>query len=212
MHLTVRQQRVFDWLNSDLGLPVFAGAFQLAVTLMETKPPGYITLVSHVGRDIMNMLGPTVEGVRGRRVDYVHLVGEISDDWRDEWGGEGLTETENGENEMTLPIEIREKVQVLVDRHREGRSRSGQASAIFFNSFLGYDDVQKVPKHFLDEWESAREFFLKHAHLREKVFDPGTDSDIAEHFATLDGLLHVAASREYERLVRINEILEDANG
>ena len=78
MHLTVQQQRVFDWLNSDLELPVFASAYLSAVNLMNTKPPGYITLVSHVGRDIMNILGPTVEGVRRRRVEYANLVREIS--------------------------------------------------------------------------------------------------------------------------------------
>ena len=211
MNLTERQQRVFDWLNSDLELPVFASVYLSAVTLMNTKPPGYITLVSHVGRDIMNMLGPTVEGVRGR-VDYTHLVGEISNVWRDEWGGEGFTSTENGEDEIRLSFAVGKKIQILIDEHRAGRSRSNEASAIFFNRFLGYDEVQEIPKNFLEEWKSAIKFFLKYAHLREEDFVPGTDSDISEHFYKLDGLLYVAASKEYERMVRINELLEDANG
>ena len=53
---------------------------------------------------------------------------------------------------------------------------------------------------------------MKHAHLRKEDFPPETDSEIAEHFDKLDGLLYVAASKEYERMVRINEFLEDANG
>ena len=212
MHLTEQQQRVFDWLNSDLELPVFASAYLSAVNLMNTKPPGYITLVSHVGRDIMNILGPTVEGVRRRRVEYEDLVGEISNVWRDEWGGEGITSAENGADEIRLPLAVSKKIQILIDEHRAGSSRSGEAGAIFFNSFLGYDGVQEAPENFLAEWESAREFFVKHAHLRKEDFPPETDSEIAEHFDKLDGLLYVAASKEYERMVRINEFLEDANG
>ena len=50
MHLTERQQRVFDWLNSDLELPVFASVYLSAVTLMNTKPPGYITLITYSQR------------------------------------------------------------------------------------------------------------------------------------------------------------------
>ena len=212
MHLTEQQQRVFDWLNSDLELPVFASVYSSAVTLMNTKPLGYITLVSHVGRDIMNGLGPRVVGVRGRQVQYKQLVDNIADEWLDEWGGQGFEANESGGNEVSLPLVVGKKIQILVDEHRVGRSRSNDASAIFFNRFLGYDGIQEIPKHFLEEWKSAREFFLDHTHLRTGDFSPETDSEISKHFDTLDGLLYVAASKEYERMVRINELLEDANG
>ena len=54
--LTSNQQTVFDWLNEDLELPVYAEAYKGALDILNNKSPGYITFVSHACRDLMNGL------------------------------------------------------------------------------------------------------------------------------------------------------------
>ena len=60
MILSPEQQTVFDWLNTKLALPVFAEAYKGAWQLLATCMPGYITLVAHISRDLMNFLAPTL--------------------------------------------------------------------------------------------------------------------------------------------------------
>ncbi len=86
--LTERQQTVFDWINDDLELPVFAEAYKGALDLLNKKSAGYITFISHAGRDLMNLLASAVKGTKGGRVQYEQLVDKFKDDWKDEWGEE----------------------------------------------------------------------------------------------------------------------------
>ena len=52
MALNSEQQRVYEWLNDDLNLPVFADAYKGAAILINQKPPGYISFIAHAGRDL----------------------------------------------------------------------------------------------------------------------------------------------------------------
>ena len=54
MALKKNQQRVYDWLNDDLSLPVFAEAYKGAAILTNQRPAGYVSFVAHAGRDLMN--------------------------------------------------------------------------------------------------------------------------------------------------------------
>ena len=82
---------------------------------------------------------------------------------------------------------------------------------LFFSTFLDYSDKDKIPGNFLSEWKAAKDWFLGHAHLREKPFRPETDDDLEKHFKCLDGYLYIAASSQYERLKVLNEILDATN-
>ena len=59
--LSNEQQVVFSWLNDELRLPVYADVYKSAVNLLAEKSPGYMTFVSHAGRDFMNELAATVK-------------------------------------------------------------------------------------------------------------------------------------------------------
>lgn len=68
MTLSKEQQRVYDWLEQDLDLPVFAKAYKGAISFLQQKPDGYVTFVSHVGRELMNRLASTSAGIESGRV------------------------------------------------------------------------------------------------------------------------------------------------
>lgn len=209
--LTSNQQIVFDWLNDKLQLPVFAEVYKGALDLLKQRVPGYVTFVSHAGRDLMNSLARTVQGITRQQVQYVQLVDAFKDDWRNEWGGEGFDGADSDENGHLIPYKICEKINSLIHAHKAGHLRPIEASALFFTTFLDYDDREKIPQNFMKEWRDAREWFVKHAHLREVSFRENASSEVERHFKNLDNFLYVAASSEFGRLRSIHEILEETN-
>ena len=221
------QQVVFNWLNEQLRLPVYADVYKGAVDLLAEKSPGYITYVSHAGRDFMNELAATVKkmesvevgndsdtvanGTEPSRVEYVHLVSELQKVWNHEWGTEFVHATDGKEIGNFIPFEVCESIQDLIDEHNAGRERSDNLAPLFFTTLLDYADRERIPLNLLKEWTQTRRWFLAHAHLREGEFDTNDSADVGKYFRTLEDLLYAAASTEIERLRGINEILEETN-
>ncbi len=210
--LTSNQQIVFNWINDDLELPVYAEAYKGALEQINKKCPGYITFVSHTGRDIMNGLASDAKGITRSRVDYQKFVDKFKDDWKDEWGGEGFNTTENNdENAHLIPNEICKKVKELVDEHKEGRLRAEGKVSLFYTIFLDYPNKESIPENLSKEWRKTKDFFENHTHLRKKGFSMETSDEVEKHFQNLDNLLYAAAASELEQLRSIHEILEETN-
>lgn len=209
--LTKRQQTVFDWINDNLKLPVYAEAYKGAIKQLNKKCPAYITFVSHAGRDLMNGLVPASEGIKRDQVQYVQLVDKFKDDWKDEWGGDGFYPPDNVPKEHLIPNEICQKVKKLVDDHKEGRLRAKEIDSSFFTTFLDYPDRENIPQNLSQEWRRARRWFIENAHLRENEFSIETYDEVEKHFQNLDDLLYAAAASEIEQLRSIHEILDKSN-
>ena len=155
----------------------------------------------------MNSLARTVAGITAYRVQYEQLVDKIG--WRNEWRGQGLTPSKNLEDGYVIPYNICERITNLIEEHEKGQSRSEEAANLFFDTFLGRSDIDKIPE--LEKWKKARTFFFKHAHLREKTFSVDVSSKVKENFKILEVFLHISATSEYSRIGSLNEILEEAN-
>jgi len=211
MTLKSEQQRVFDWLGDDLGLPVFAGAYKGALICLANRPPGYITFVSHAGRDLMNRLAATVKGIESKLVDYQKHVDGIQGGWKDEWGANGFDAAAPAPTGHLIPYAVCVKVRNLIDDHKSGRLRSTGAEVLFFSTFLDYSDKDRIPSSSLADWSTARRWFKAHAHLRENDYPTSAASEVAAHFSTLQDFLTLAASSEYERMKGLHAIVEDAN-
>ena len=207
--LSAEQQTVYNWINDELQLPVFAEAYKGALNLLDKKLPGYITFVSHAGRDLMN--GLAQYGRKREQVQYVNRLNELQHNWNDEWGAKEVNATDNAENGHLIPYEICRKIQNLIDEHRLGRLRASEVESRFFTTFLDYSDKEKIPENFVKEWKAARDWFFEHAHLREEAFEMEASSEVERHFRILDDSLYVAASSEIERIRGIHEILEETN-
>jgi len=209
--LKKEQERVYDWLNNTLELPVFAEAYKGAVILKESKPAGYISFIAHAGRDLMNILAATVSGVKAQRVQYQQHIDKLQGDWQDEWGFSDDISMEVAEKGHLIPIQVCQRISILIEEHKSGRMRSSEANGLFFSTFLDYSDLEKIPKNFLSEWKDTKEWFLHNAHLREKPFRAEIDDKLVKHFNCLDGYLYIAASSQYDRLKELNEILDATN-
>ena len=207
--LSAEQQTVFNWLNDELELPVYAEAYKGALGLLDKKPPGYITFVSHAGRDLMNGLARL--GTGREQVPYPDLADKLQEDWEDEWGTSGVNEIDDAENGHLIPYEVCEKIQDLIDEHRAGCLRPSEAAILFFSNFLDYAYAEEIPRNLLTEWLNTREWFMGHAHLRDSAFEMDASTEVERHFQTLDDLLYNAASSELERIRSLHEILEETN-
>lgn len=207
--LSTEQQIVFDWLNDELELPVYAEIYKGALDLLYNKSSGYITFLSHAGRDLMN--GISQKGAKREQVQYVNRLNKLQNQWNDEWGAKEIHTTDNAESGHLIPYEICQEIQDLIDEHREGRLRASEAESRFFTAFLDYPDQERIPENFLQEWKAAKDWFFAHTHLREKEFEIEASSAVEKHFQTLDDSLYVAASSALERMQSINEILEETN-
>ena len=209
--LTERQQQVFDWLQDKLDLPVFAEAYKGARIFLQNKPPGYVTFVAHAGRDLMNGLARTVSGINSEQVQYVNRLDKLQDMWTSEWGPQGIRAPDADRRSHLIPDRLCKEINELIEDHQRGRLRSSDLDKLFFTTFLDYQDKDRIPSNFLQNWIEAKKWFLKHAHVRKRNFGDTVSTEIQDHFKTLDDLLYVAASSAYERLGEINEILEETN-
>ncbi len=209
--LTENQQTVYDWINDELELPVYAEAYKGAIEQLNNKSSGYITFVSHTGRDIMNGLVPASQHNKREQVQYVQLVDEFNDDWKDEWGGDGFHPPDNFPKTHSIPNEICQKIKQLVDDHKEGRLRAEKIDSSFFTTFLNYENKESIPMDLSQEWQRARLWFIDHAHLLNRDFEEQEIDEVEEYFQYLNNLLHKAAESLIEQLRSIDEILDRAN-
>ena len=209
--LTQNQQTVYNWINDNLELPVYAETYKGALEQLNEKSSGYIIFVSHASRDLMNGLASAAIGIPGAPVQYVQLVDNFKDGWKDEWGGDGFHPPDNVPKEHLIPNEICQKVKKLVDEHKEGRRIVEEKNTSFFTNFLDYPNKESIPENLSQEWRKAKRWFNGHAHLRENEFPVAASNEVELHFHNFDNLLYAAAESDIEQLRSIHEILEEAN-
>lgn len=209
--LTSKQQTVYNWINDDLELPEYAKTYKGAIEQLNEKSSGYITFVSHAGRELMNGLVPAAEGVKREQVQYIQHVNAIQDVWNKEWDVNDFTAPENSKEEYMISYNILEKIQELIDDHEEGRLRAKDIDRSFFTTFLDYTNDESIPPNLTKEWKNARNWFVGHVHLRENAFSIETYQEIERHFENLDNILYTAADSEIEILRGIHEILDKTN-
>ena len=157
--LTERQQQIFDWLQGELDLPVFAEAYKGARIFLQNKPPGYVTFVAHAGRDLMNGLARTVSGINSEQAQHINRLDKLQDRWKSEWGSQGIENSDNNRG-LLIPYEICQEINELIEDHQRGRLRSSDLDKLFFTTFLDYRDKDRIPSNFLQNWIEAKKWFL----------------------------------------------------
>ena len=203
------RQQIYRWLSDKLRLPVYADAYLGATCLLEQGSPGYITFVSHAARDLMNGLARTVAGIGRYQVQYVEHLNKLQSKWEDEWRGEGIANSEEEDAGNMIPYEVCEMIANLIADHEEGRRRKGEADDLFFDTFLGFSDKDKIPN--MSRWRDAKRFFLANTHLRERAVSEDVHFKVEENFRILEEFFLIAATSEYSRIGTLDAILEEAN-
>lgn len=209
------RQRIYQWLENDLLLPVFAEAYRGAVNCLFQKTPGHITFVCHTCRDIMNIMAKVYKGgEKASRVQYQQLTGKIEEAWvsdlanKEPFDSNPLA-TDSGV--ISITRRAYDSVDSLVVAHRAAKQRIERAANLFFIVFLEYTDIQRIPKRDIDEWEEARIWFQSLAHLRKPSFHADVSKECEKRFLALEQILLTAADSVRARLTALDEILQDTN-
>lgn len=136
--LTEKEAKVCKWIDDILNLPAYGAVFHGAAVLMKEETPGYINLVSHAGRDIMNGLARTYRGDTRIQVQYNQLVENIKLNWKPI---EIPLNKEEMPDKITFNISqnAHDKIKNLFKEHDKGKERSGSADEAFFQTFLKMD-------------------------------------------------------------------------
>ena len=119
MALTAEQERVLDWRNETLSLPLYADVYKGALFPLQCKPAGFVTFVPHAGREIMDGLGPTISGSQRGQVQYVHHANKLQNVLKDEWTGRGFRTPDDPAGGHTIPYDICQVVRDLIETTRK---------------------------------------------------------------------------------------------
>ena len=210
--LNPKQQRIHEWIKKELQLSNYADVFEGAVILINQKPPGYISLVAHAGRDIMNGLARTFRGDKRQQVQYKNCLDDIEPMWKDKWGAQSGFSDNEEPSHHEIPHNLCIKLKSLIDDHRKGRIRDKETDELFFSTFLDYRDKENIPQNFLKEWRDTKKWFLDYTHIPNKNFSTELKTEITKHFHRLESFLDIAAGGQYMRIRDFDEILAKTNG
>ncbi len=206
--LNDKQNTVFKWLMKK-ELSIFAELYKGAVFLLKNKTSGYVSFVSHAGRELMNGLPSELGGIQRSQVQYSQLSDKILEKWESHFKP---LELPLKDKEHSVPYEVLLPIKKLLKQHHAGRLRAENKSDLFFSELLDYSFKDEIPENFLRPWREAKKFFNSNVHAHKGRLNPDSSDYVENHFRQLDDLLYVVASRESERFGEIDEILRKTNG
>ena len=209
--LSSRQKRIYKWINDTLQLPGYADVFRGAAISLNQKTPGFVTVVAHAGRDLMNGLARTIRGEVRQQVQYANRLDEIEENWDAAWGAPVRFSDSEEPSHHAIPRAICLKLQGLIEDHRRGRRINRETNEVFYSTFLSYRDRDDIPGNFIGDWNDARRWFLEHTHARKDLPSEEAVTQIEKHFSFLESMLEVAAGSQYERIKGLDEILAETN-
>ncbi|OIP53080.1 MAG: hypothetical protein AUK31_02175 [Fibrobacteres bacterium CG2_30_45_31] len=208
MESSPKENLIYEWLKNDLDMPTYADVFLGAVFQLKKRPSGFVTFVSHAGRDIMNGVATSKIGIKREQTQYKGVLDEIQTDWPFDLQENRQVEVD-GESGYLISRKCYKKLNKLIHEHQAGRVRSSDADDLFFQSFLDYPDKERIPLNFKNEWATTKAWFLAHTHLNGGSFSQVEMDECADRFGILENFLYIAASSQFERLKSFKIVLNN---
>jgi hypothetical protein len=211
---TPNREKIYRWLENDLLLPVFAEAYRGAVDCLFQKTPGHVTFICHTCRDIMNTMARAYTSRGTSKVEYPPFADQIEKCWTVGLDDVAPLDSDPFSTEpkmVSITRRAYDSVGAMLEAHQAGKSRTEEASNLFFTVFLEYRDIQRIPKRDIDEWREARTWFVRRAHLRKPPFTADVSEECKKRFLALEQILLTAADSVRTRLTALDEILQDTN-
>lgn len=212
---TPQRLRILEWLKAEA--PAVAQVYEGAVRLaMDDDFPGRVWFVAHALRDMRNRLPDAIAGpVKGSRTEYRELAVEVTKRWIEDGLPSDGTSPVEAASEPTAESPDRVEVSAplvkavadLVAGHLAIGPRKRESARRLFTEIAG----QPVPDYAVQAWLDTTGRAEKFAHLRTKPLTPEDQHEFDEIFLACEGALSVMASRSYENMDEIDEILDSAN-
>jgi hypothetical protein len=215
---TQRREEIRDWLRR-IDAASLAELYEGAVSMMETRLPGYVRFVGHAVREIANRLPAVIvaEHVSGR-VEYQGRLAEI----RREWDSSRNFTNPGGASSPALtgasppvPTAVIAKWRGLLDDDLAASNRVEQSMRDLFITSERMRSGRKLDSSAVEpavsEWKSIRRWSLGHAHDNGTVDDGVDRAEFRRKFESFELMLSSFFQEYVQALKGTNEILEKAN-
>lgn len=214
-HWTTRRIELLRWLEikAPALAPVYLAAVEMAIN---NGFPGRVWFVAHALREIRNRLPDALAGVStGSRTEYSQLAEEVNRCWIEDGlpadGSSPFLETQDPGASGPVRHEISQSLLLAVSRLVAGHvaigPRKHENAARMFHAVSG----GPVPDYVIVTWLKATDRAMRFAHLRNKPLEPEEERKFDEVFAACEEALIAIATRSYENMEDLDEILGSAN-
>lgn len=210
-NLNDNQKLVVNWIRDKLDLPVFADGYLGVIKQLNNKDAGYVPYIAHLCREIINGLAHEYKGIKRTQTDYRNHVDKIKALWDKSWSSFDSTLNNEVISFFEIPLNVCNEITNIVNNHEDASLRSKDNEIVFFSTFLDYEDRNSIPENFLIEWSKAKKIFNKLAHFRKKAIRDKDERELINSFHVLEKYLFTAAKSRYQRLRRLDEILDETN-
>jgi hypothetical protein len=210
---TSEREKIYSWIEHELGLLPFAEVYKGAVLNFHQKTPGHINFICHACRDIMNSMAKTYKNIQEGTptLNYKKCVQPIVEIWDHKWDPKISNPDVTVPEKIEVKYDICTAIQILVNEHLKASRRDEDKASLFFQAFFDYKSRDHIPKMHLKEWREAKRWFTAKTHLGDRAYESKDLIDLEKHFFYLEKMLLTAAIEIEKRLKEVNEILEDTN-
>jgi hypothetical protein len=216
---TEERQKLFEWIKAN-GSESFADIYKGGVFNLFEKTPGYVRFVAHAARDLMNGMAAHKLGLERQQVQYAQLVEKLKLAFDSIhlirpslMEAKPLLETTTTNSEVSIPVQVMEKIEILLQEHARGSDRQSKSPYRFFQAFVsGPDDMKEAAEAFAKTWLNLQEWFKGAAHENGQLPSVKRLNDLQGKFQQLESIMLAVADHYQNTIKRIDEILDQANG
>ncbi len=204
--LSEEQKTICEWMVN-IDQQAYADLFYAAAVLFNNRSRGYLSLVVHADREIMNGLTRSyaVEGSDNSYLEYAKKIEDIFKCCK-----KNKIEKISEEGTFYMACDPCQKMNELLKEHSSVNTRKEKAEKIFLNNFLYYNINDIIPENILKILKELKKNFHKYAHLgfiKEKEYKE-KEKEIVYYFNLFQNFLYNAARSEYKRLIKIDNIIK----
>lgn len=212
---TPERAQLHQWLEGnapDLA-PVYRGAAQMA---LDETFPGRVLFVAHAIREIRNRLPDALAGeVAISRTQYGKLAAAVHTRWiEDGLPPDGVMSVDAAAEPSAadlgtreVSVELLRAVGDLVAGHVAAGDNNESRARRLYHAVGGVPP----PAHVVQEWKREMRWAHKYAHAHNKPLPKEAEEAVADKFRALERALQAIASRSYENMDALDEILDAAN-
>ncbi|MBD3675453.1 MAG: hypothetical protein HUJ26_18225 [Planctomycetaceae bacterium] len=208
-HWPPKRKQLLDWFRQEA--PSLACGYEGALRLLEEKPfPGRIHFISHVVRDIANIL-PEILRPKSKagKVQYHQYFDKFEKEWPNIEATGGNEDSLN--QNISIDYELARKIDTLVTKHRERRSLPSNPELLLqILKQLANDNIS-INLRLVKDFENLIDWFQKKAHLQAKMLSPVDEAELQHKFRTFENILLSFVGEFFTRTAELDAILHQAN-
>ncbi|MCH8204231.1 MAG: hypothetical protein IID09_03660, partial [Candidatus Hydrogenedentes bacterium] len=209
--LSPQRRELLNWfrINAEPLAPAYEGAIRM---LDDRDFPARVHFIAHAVRDISNRLIEVLEpGVPAGMVQYAQELDAIEKVWPDLHSMSGKGSDGGVQEAVELDYKLALRIDGLGKIHRESRKRPSNREMLF--RFLMRNEPNRVQLNIrlVSGFEETCHWFMKLAHLRNKVPALIEEDKLQTQFAKFEGMLHSFVGDFFTGTETLDEILHEAN-